>query len=66
MATSIMRISCEWCGIETDELVVAHANHDRTDAREENLVALCGRCYLKHDLQNHVFNRAAIGIAFYE
>ena len=34
-------------------LTVAHLNHDRTDNRPENLAALCQRCNLLHDREQH-------------
>lgn len=34
-------------------LTVAHLNHDRTDNRPENLAALCQRCHLLHDREQH-------------
>lgn len=34
-------------------LTVAHLNHDRTDNRPENLAALCQRCHLIHDREQH-------------
>lgn len=32
---------------------VAHLNHDPSDHRDENLVALCQWCHLMHDRQHH-------------
>lgn len=34
-------------------LTVAHLNHDITDNRAENLAALCQRCHLLHDRDQH-------------
>lgn len=34
-------------------LTVAHLNHDRADNHPENLAALCQRCHLLHDLEQH-------------
>lgn len=31
--------------------------HDKMDVRDENLAALCQRCHLKYDIQEHVHNR---------
>lgn len=31
--------------------------HDKHDVREENLAALCQRCHLRYDIQEHVQNR---------
>jgi hypothetical protein len=39
-------------------LTVAHLNHQAGDNRPENLQALCQRCHLMHDLQQHVQNGA--------
>ena len=38
-------------------LTVAHLNHDRTDNRPENLAALCQRCHLLHDREQHRVTR---------
>ena len=32
--------------------------HDKLDVREENLAALCQRCHLKYDLDDHIQNAA--------
>lgn len=39
-----------------DYLAVAHINHDPSDNREENLKALCQRCHLQHDIEQHVIS----------
>lgn len=31
--------------------------HDKHDIRAENLAALCQRCHLRHDIEEHVENR---------
>ena len=49
---------CELCGAENHDirngseiiLTVHHINHDPTDNRRVNLIALCQRCHLKLDL----------------
>ena len=33
--------------------------HDKMDVRDENLAALCQRCHLRYDIQEHVENAAA-------
>lgn len=38
-------------------LTVAHIDHDKTNNRFHNLAALCQRCHLKHDINQHVANR---------
>jgi hypothetical protein len=38
-------------------LTVAHLNHDITDNRPENLRALCQRCHLTHDKEQHAETR---------
>jgi len=38
-------------------LTVAHLNHDITDNRPENLRALCQRCHLTHDKEQHAQTR---------
>lgn len=32
--------------------------HDKMDCRDENLAALCQRCHLRHDVDEHKFNAA--------
>lgn len=49
---------CELCGAENYDIVngkevvltVHHINHDPTDNRRVNLIALCQRCHLRLDL----------------
>lgn len=58
---------CEWCHAINYEphpvtgskvvLTVAHIDHDKTNNRFSNLAALCQRCHLKHDINQHVANR---------
>jgi hypothetical protein len=57
---------CEWCGVEnytqTEKgskivLTVAHIDHDKNNNRFNNLAALCQKCHLKHDINQHVDNR---------
>jgi hypothetical protein len=38
-------------------LTVAHIDHDKKNNCFNNLVALCQRCHLKHDIHQHVANR---------
>ena len=38
-------------------LTVAHLDHDKKNNRFNNLAALCQRCHLKHDAQQHTANR---------
>ena len=35
-------------------LACAHLNHDPSDNRARNLRALCGRCHLEHDREEHL------------
>jgi 5-methylcytosine-specific restriction endonuclease McrA len=37
-------------------LTIAHLNHDPTDNRDENLSALCQKCHLNHDKDQHKEN----------
>ena len=39
-------------------LTVAHLNHKPEDNREENLLAMCQRCHLAHDREEHARVRA--------
>jgi 5-methylcytosine-specific restriction endonuclease McrA len=58
---------CEWCPAinylphpitgSKVVLTVAHIDHDKTNNRFKNLAALCQKCHLKHDLQQHILNR---------
>lgn len=56
---------CEWCGVENGSplpsgrkgkvvLTVAHLNHDTHDLQRENLSALCQKCHLALDLDEHI------------
>lgn len=38
-------------------LTVAHLDHDKTNNSFFNLAALCQRCHLNHDRQQHITNR---------
>ena len=38
-------------------LCVAHIDRDRNNNRFSNLAALCQRCHLEHDMQQHIANR---------
>ena len=58
---------CEWCGAQNYEphpitgskvvLTVAHIDQDKTNNRFHNLAALCQKCHLGHDINQHVANR---------
>lgn len=58
---------CEWCGAYnrvphpiTGSLVVltvAHIDHNKKNNNFNNLKALCQKCHLGHDLQQHIENR---------
>ena len=39
-------------------LTIAHLNHDPTDCRDENLMAMCQRCHLAYDKDLHQKNAA--------
>jgi hypothetical protein len=52
-------------------LATAHRDHDPTNNRPRNLAALCQRCHLQHDRQEHrrrrwltLFRRKALGDLF--
>ncbi len=52
-------------------LATAHRDHDPTNNRRRNLVALCQRCHLQHDREEHhrrrwltLFRRKALGDLF--
>jgi hypothetical protein len=52
-------------------LATAHRDHDPTNNRFRNLVALCQRCHLAHDRNEHqrrrvltLFRRKALGDLF--
>lgn len=38
-------------------LTVAHIDHNKKNNRFDNLVALCQKCHLGHDIGQHVANR---------
>ncbi len=40
-------------------LTVAHLNDDKMDCSDENLKAMCQRCHLNYDRDEHRRNRAA-------
>jgi hypothetical protein len=40
-------------------LTVAHLDHDTANGARSNLAALCQRCHLGHDQEQHVANAAA-------
>lgn len=58
---------CEWCKAENYFphpitgskviLTVAHVDHNKNNNRFANLAALCQRCHLNHDREQHVRNR---------
>lgn len=58
---------CEWCGAENYAphpktgskviLTVAHVDHNKDNNRFSNLAALCQRCHLHHDREQHARNR---------
>ena len=59
---------CEWCGAVNGEphpvthstvvLTVAHVYDKRPEAASLlNLAALCQRCHLNHDREDHILNR---------
>lgn len=58
---------CEWCDAENYQphpitgskvvLTVAHVDHDKHNNRFSNLAALCQRCHLHHDKEQHADNR---------
>lgn len=57
---------CEWCGAEhlkphpktgyKVSLATAHLDRDRSNNRFWNLAALCQRCHLSHDRQQHIYS----------
>ena len=59
---------CEWCGAvhgaihpETGSrviLTVAHLDHDPANCDDDNLVALCQRCHLGYDAEEHALHAA--------
>jgi len=58
---------CEHCGLFGGQphpltgkpviLATAHRKPPRTDCRLTNLLCLCGGCHLRHDREQHAFNR---------
>jgi cytochrome c553 len=40
-------------------LTVAHVDHDTANGERSNLAALCQRCHLNHDREQHQVNAAA-------
>lgn len=40
-------------------LTVAHLDHDESNMERSNLAALCQRCHLRHDQNQHVANATA-------
>lgn len=44
------------CAMGKIVLTVAHLNHDGMDCRDENLKALCQRCHLRYDQEQHQVN----------
>lgn len=59
---------CEWCGAVNYQphpitgsrvmLTVAHIDHNTQNNDDGNLAALCQRCHLRHDIDQHVKNAA--------
>lgn len=49
--------SLKFHGFTKVVLTVAHLDRDKTNNRFHNLAALCQRCHLKHDLNQHIDNR---------
>lgn len=39
-------------------LTIAHLDHDVSNNSDDNLAALCQRCHLTHDAQQHAHSRA--------
>lgn len=39
-------------------LTVAHLDHDTTNNRDSNLLAMCQRCHLNYDAEHHAKNAA--------
>lgn len=58
---------CKFCGRQNHAidgsarivLTIAHLNHNPADNRPENLAALCQRCHLNHDKEQHRETRKA-------
>jgi hypothetical protein len=49
--------SIKFHGFTRIVLTVAHLDHDHNNNDDENLAALCQRCHLHHDRQQHADNR---------
>jgi hypothetical protein len=59
---------CEWCDAVHGEphpvtgsqvvLTTAHLDHDPSNCDDDNLVALCQRCHLGYDAQEHARHAA--------
>lgn len=59
---------CKWCDAENGKpnprtgskvvLTVAHIDHDSSNNDDANLAALCQKCHLTHDAQQHAGNAA--------
>jgi hypothetical protein len=47
-----------YLGLTRVILTVAHVDRDRTNNRFDNLQALCQRCHLVHDKEQHIRNRS--------
>ncbi|MBX5451110.1 MAG: hypothetical protein IRZ24_13660 [Thermogemmatispora sp.] len=46
---------CQWCGAaQGEERVSLAGKRDKQDCRPENLAALCQRCHLRYDIDEHV------------
>jgi hypothetical protein len=56
-------VIARWFGRSPDivriVLTVAHLDHDPSNNRRSNLAALCQRCHLNHDRDQHMANAAA-------
>lgn len=65
--TNRAKNKCEWCEAVNGQphpktgsrvvLTVAHIDQDKKNNRFDNLAALCQKCHLGHDINQHVFNR---------
>lgn len=59
---------CEWCNAShgdphpvtgsTVVLTTAHIDHDPSNCDDDNLVALCQRCHLRYDADEHARHAA--------
>jgi hypothetical protein len=54
---SNMTESLKYHGLTKIILTVAHIDRNKNNNRFSNLAALCQRCHLKHDIQQHIANR---------